>query len=112
MLANQQRHGAAFDAHGGAQIEAARCVRIRHAFVLANARQMAHDLDWRHVAGEYDDATERNTAGGVQLALRMMFAVVVVVVCCCLVHSPSFTLVQSALHVLQAVAQERLVLAR
>lgn len=56
MLANEQRHRAAFHAHGGAQIQAARCVRVRHALVLADAGQMAHDLDGRHVAGENDDA--------------------------------------------------------
>lgn len=54
MLAHHHRHRAALDAHGRAQVLPARRVTVRNVALLADGRQVAHDLDRGDVAGEDD----------------------------------------------------------
>lgn len=60
MFADQQRNGSPFNAHRSAQVHSAGRIRVWDTLVLADARQMAHDFNGRHISGKDDDSVNSN----------------------------------------------------
>ena len=56
VLSDHHHKRTPFHSHGCAQILSRRRVDVRKVLLLANGRQMAHDLDGSHVAGEDHEA--------------------------------------------------------